>query len=1186
MPKRLAVKLIFWLTLLVAVVDGLFAFINLRVQERQLLSNMVVGADQLSRSITSATWQAMLADNREGAYAVMRTIAEKQGIERIRIFNKDGRVMFSTDLSDEKEVDKQAEACVLCHAEQQPLLRVTTPSRSRTFEIAGGRRMLGLVTPIYNEPSCSTAACHAHPVNRSVLGVLDVTMGLDAVDRELAGAKIQTIVLGLIQAFLIAVFIVVFIRRFVDRPIRKLIEGTKAVSAMDLDRPINVTASVEIEDLARSFNIMRERLKEAQREQDEFAQRLESKVAERTSQLRLAQQKLIQSDRLASLGQLSASVAHEINNPVSGVLNLAVLLQRIVKDDGIPPGRVGEVRGYLSQIATETTRVGRIVSDLLAFSRRSKPRRGLEDVNKILGDTLSLLSHKLELLGVRTDMDLQGDLPRISCDASQLQQVLMNLIINGAEAIQGGGLVTVRTSTAGDYAVIEVSDTGTGIPREHLSKIFDPFFTTKEEGHGTGLGLAVAYGIVEAHGGDIEVESQVGRGTTFRVTLPLLPRPAPGDDSPPAARPRGSGCEPGADHHAGSRARAGARRGRAGDRARARHGCRPERAAFSPRLRLRCRAAAVQLVPHPRARARSDGRRGRPRDRRDGRGPFHPDAHVRLRPGAAGRPGRARVHGAARRRLLRPPARRGASPGARRQGDRPRARPHVRSRALPRTILRHVALDPPDPDRRKIAILLRRLRRPAPPRAASAGGPGRPSRTKGDTPVSKRWEILVVDDERVMRESMAAWLREDGYAVDMASSGQEAVELARQKDYAVYFIDLKMPPGMDGIETLMEVRLIRPDAAIVIITAYATVDTAITALKEGAQEYIVKPCNPEEISLLVRRIVGIKTLQRENRILRKKLSRRCEFQDMISKNPRMHEIFDLVKRVASLRSTVLVTGESGTGKEMIARAIHDTGDRSPRPFVPVSCAALAETLLESELFGYEKGAFTGAGARKKGKFELADGGTIFLDEIGDISPKLQLDLLRVLQERKFFRVGGTDEVEVDVRVIAATKVDLLQAVRDGRFRDDLFYRLNVITIEIPPLRQRPEDIPLLARDILDRLSLELGKGISGISEGALALLMNHDWPGNVRELENAIERAIVTCSKHVLTTDDFGFLERPAQGGAEWTVPTNLPLAEIERQVIEATLKRTSGNVKEVSEILGVDRSTIYERIRKYNIPR
>jgi DNA-binding NtrC family response regulator len=450
--------------------------------------------------------------------------------------------------------------------------------------------------------------------------------------------------------------------------------------------------------------------------------------------------------------------------------------------------------------------------------------------------------------------------------------------------------------------------------------------------------------------------------------------------------------------------------------------------------------------------------------------------------------------------------------------------------------------------------------------------------------VKKHWEILVVDDEPVMRESLAAWLTEDGYSVDTAESGREAIARATGKAYAIYFLDLKMPPGIDGIETMMEIRRRQPDASVIIMTAYATVDTAITAMKEGAQEYVVKPCSPEEISLLVARIIKVKNLQRENLILRKRLTKQYSFQDIISKNAKMIEMFDLIREIASLRSTVLIQGGSGTGKELVARAIHFSGSRAARPFVAVSCAALTETLLESELFGHEKGSFTGAVERKRGKFEMADGGTLFLDEIGDISPKLQIDLLRVLQERSFFRVGGNQEVKVDVRVIAATRVNLEEAVAAGTFRDDLFYRLNVINIHIPSLRDRREDVPLLVHHFIERLSHELGKDVGDISEAALKLLMDHEWPGNVRELENAVERALVTAKGHILTEDDFAFLKRPVLSSNGWVPPDNVSLDEVQRQVITATLRRTNGNVKDAAATLGIDRSTLYERMKKYQI--
>jgi len=452
--------------------------------------------------------------------------------------------------------------------------------------------------------------------------------------------------------------------------------------------------------------------------------------------------------------------------------------------------------------------------------------------------------------------------------------------------------------------------------------------------------------------------------------------------------------------------------------------------------------------------------------------------------------------------------------------------------------------------------------------------------------VNRNWKILVVDDEPVQRESIAVWLTEDGYTVETAASGEEATQKAHEEDYAIYFIDLKMPPGIDGIETMRRVRQLRPDCAIVIITAYATVDTAVTAMKEGAQDYVVKPCNPNELTRIVERQLKIRNLQRENLLLRKKLEKQYSFHDMTSKNATMHDIFELVRNVARLRSTVLIQGESGTGKEMVARAIHECSDRADRPFVAVPCTALAESLLETELFGHERGAFTGAVDRRKGKFEQADGGTILLDEIGDISPKLQVELLRVLQERRFFRVGGQEEVEVDVRVIAASNVNLQDAVSAGSFRDDLFYRLNVITIHIPPLRERVEDIPLLARRFIERISAELGKEVTGVSDASLRLLARYEWPGNVRELENAIERAIVVAREPVLQEDDFAFLVQRVEDRAGWTPPPDMSLRDIEQRVVETALRRAAGNVKAAAQVLGIDRSTLYDKIKRYGIER
>lgn len=523
MPKRLSQQIIIYLTIIVMVVSGVSGYVSLKNQEREILQAMMNGADELSRGITSATWHAMLADDRNSAYEVMQTIATNQGISRIRIFNKEGRVMFSTRPEDEKQVDKNAEACAMCHSSSRPLVNIDASSRSRVIRTVDGGRQLAMVTPIYNEPACSDAACHAHPRSTNVLGVLDVAFDLKPLDREMAAARDGVFIVTGIQILLIGLFIVFFTRRFVDKPINQLIAGTRAVSEMKLDHIVEVHSSTELGELAHEFNVMSERLRKAMEELNKATEDLENKVRDRTKQLEVAHQKLLQSDRLASLGQLSATVAHEINNPISGVLNLAMLLDRILKEDGVPQERISEFKKYLNQIISETARVGRIVSDLLAFSRRSKPQRVEVDINNVIKSTLLILRHRLELGNIRLNLRLSDGLPLVECDSSQMQEVVINLVMNGAEACQskGHGEVTIETRAGGNSNVLlEISDTGDGIPKEIVSKIFDPFFTTKGEGKGVGLGLSVVYGIVEAHGGDIEVGTAISSGTKFRVTLP------------------------------------------------------------------------------------------------------------------------------------------------------------------------------------------------------------------------------------------------------------------------------------------------------------------------------------------------------------------------------------------------------------------------------------------------------------------------------------------------------------------------------------------------------------------------------------------------------------------------------------------------------------------------------------------
>jgi two-component system, NtrC family, sensor kinase len=532
MPRKLGPKLILSLTVLIVAISGVSGYLNFRSQKKQLVDTMILGADQLSRGITGATWHAMLDDDRKAAYEIMRVIADKQGVDRIRMYNREGRLVFSTDSREQLGMTSwSSEVCASCHNKNAILHRPTEDSRVRYATSPDGVKTINMVAPIYNEPSCSNASCHAHRASTKVLGVVDVALRLDPVRKQTRAITLQTILWTLLEVGIGAAFVILFTRHFVATPIQELIAGTKAVSAMELDRPIDIgitRGSQELDELVDSFNRMRERLKLAVAELNDMQQTLEDKVDERTQQLKAAQRKLIQSDRLATLGQLAASVAHEINNPVSGVLNLSMLLERLMASGTYPPGREAEFRKYLGLISTETARVGRIVSDLLAFSRRSKPQRAPADLNKLVRTTIGLADHKLKLISAEIILDLQEGLPLVECDSSQIQQVILNLVLNGAQAMQprGGGKLTIRTRLLPDQNNVElhVQDTGEGIAPENLSKIFDPFFTTKPEGKGVGLGLAVLYGIVKAHEGEVEVSSQRSEGTTFTVTLPLKSR--------------------------------------------------------------------------------------------------------------------------------------------------------------------------------------------------------------------------------------------------------------------------------------------------------------------------------------------------------------------------------------------------------------------------------------------------------------------------------------------------------------------------------------------------------------------------------------------------------------------------------------------------------------------------------------
>jgi len=449
-----------------------------------------------------------------------------------------------------------------------------------------------------------------------------------------------------------------------------------------------------------------------------------------------------------------------------------------------------------------------------------------------------------------------------------------------------------------------------------------------------------------------------------------------------------------------------------------------------------------------------------------------------------------------------------------------------------------------------------------------------------DSAAPTRMSILVVDDETIVRESLGGWFRDDGYRVDTAESASEALKLAAERPYDVALIDIKMP-RMDGLELQARLLEAMPDITPIIMTAYASVETAVRALKAGAYDYIVKPFDPDELLHLIQRVEKQRALRAENARLKQSLDEAAATGEIVGKSPAMRRIHELIRTVAATDSTVLIRGDSGTGKELVARAIHGASGRRYNPLVAVHCGALAEGVLESELFGHEQGAFTGARYHHKGKFEQADQGTVFLDEIGDISAHVQVELLRVLEEKQVTRVGGKRAIPVDFRVVAATHRDLSAMVADGSFREDLFYRLNVVTIPLPSLRDRIEDIQPLAQHFLGRLGSSMNKRDLRFSPGAVAALQAYTWPGNVRELQNAVERAIVLGTPPIIDVPDLPGSVRGAPA-----LPRPRTLADVERQHIERALKDNGWNISQAAAELNIDRSTLYHKIQKYGLAR
>ncbi len=444
---------------------------------------------------------------------------------------------------------------------------------------------------------------------------------------------------------------------------------------------------------------------------------------------------------------------------------------------------------------------------------------------------------------------------------------------------------------------------------------------------------------------------------------------------------------------------------------------------------------------------------------------------------------------------------------------------------------------------------------------------------KNDKPVS----LLVVDDELSVRDSLTKWFKEDGFKVDSAADATEALKKLKPGVFDIIFLDIKLP-GMDGMELQRRIKDVDPNATIIMITAYASVDTAVKSLKEGAYDYVTKPVDPDYLSHLVANVIKQRRLVTENVQLKERIQDLYEIDQIIGESPAMQKVFDMIKAVAPTDTTVMIRGESGTGKELIARAIHSNSPRRFFPIITVNCGGLTEGLTESEFFGHEKGAFTGALYRRKGKLELADGGTVFLDEVGNIDPKTQTDLLRVIETKQFTRVGGDETIHVDFRLICATNRDLELAVKQGTFREDFYYRLNVFSISIPPLRERRSDIPLLCNYFLKKLASSMNKPVTSFSAEAMEHLKAYDWPGNIRELRNAVERAVVVANAPVITAEQLPIPRTPKATAHDQS------LDAVEQAHIQNILEQVGWNITRASEVLGIDRTTLYNKIEKYGL--
>jgi two-component system NtrC family sensor kinase len=522
--QTLSTKLIVLLLLVMTCVFALSTYISIQVQTSHLMDNVLQNANRTSDIIKSSTHYSMMLNRKEDLYKIIKTIAAERGIEGIRIYNKKGEIIFSSQSSEiGTSVDMTGEACYACHSKEKPIESLPYENRTRIFAASAGYRVLGLINPIKNETDCYTAACHAHPESKTVLGVLDVKMSLKQVDKNLAESKWHMVLSSLASVLIIGIVSAGFINRVVRRPVRKLIEGTKQVSNGNLEFRISTDSKDELGELASSFNKMSTDLKQAYSEIKRWSETLEEKVKQKTEELRKVQNHILLMEKMASLGQLSATVAHELNNPLEGVLTYTKLLKKKLENRSLSDAELEEMIGELTFVADETMRCGNIVKNLLLFSKTESAGFKPENINAILEKCIRLVEHHLEMHNIVLKKEFSQELPLILCDASQLQQAFLAITMNAVEAMPGGGTLTVRTTQRPSEEAVEIAmmDTGSGIPPDILPRIFEPFFTRKSEGKGVGLGLSIAYGIVKRHDGRISVDSEINRGTVFNIVLPI-----------------------------------------------------------------------------------------------------------------------------------------------------------------------------------------------------------------------------------------------------------------------------------------------------------------------------------------------------------------------------------------------------------------------------------------------------------------------------------------------------------------------------------------------------------------------------------------------------------------------------------------------------------------------------------------